>query len=1200
MLHRPPTHNVLSIFLALCSCLPCLAADPGEDVLYAWDFEQADDTLGWSALHSVAPLSIEDGSLACRVSGSDPFIASPPLEGVTVPNALIRVVYRSTLAGGGQIFWAADTDPADARFQAGDAVGIRFEATTEWTVLHAGPEWEPGLVLRRLRIDFPEGVGEVVEIQRVELVARPIPEGLPAEPRYDFAQPGLAMAFVPGPGMGRVYGEDERLVCELAGDPAMVYSPAFALDSEQAGIASLGVRVDGPARIEVLFKRAGTSLFPPGEGVGIDVDPSEDFRTLNLDLRTVPEYTGEIERLALRVWPEEAMTRLEVRSLAIVDRPRGGAWLHVDRVMAPGVVANLGPTLNLTCVLRNVGGTGSEGAEVLAQLPPGLSALDEVRVAVPTTAPLETTKVVMEVPAAEDFEGGWVDIPVEVTGGGRSNVRVFLAELPGPEVTGAEPTPAGSAYLTPEGDAVMSNGQLTAVFPHSPAGFGAGVLFDASGDEPRRVGSFPSLGLVTSPEGSVERIYSGEYPLAASGPEGAQISFPVNVALASGSRSGLVRYMLRPGASELECVLQLDAGEEVGLAGLVFPEFLAGDGAFGPDRDLGVFPGLEYLLPGEVSSDSEFVRPPGSLRYTPHPYKVTMPAMWVTSRDRTVGLRWDPVQDWSGGGLYPTPLFASPDRLLDTPAHRLGLLTPGVLGGGAENSLALDTPLTVASETPITIGASVFSLADSSVETACRYVLSRLAGSEEPDAPPIPEPAPSRDTMIERAAYGLAETLWIPEERLWHPNLPDAHGPRYSPAFAHVLWFFARTRPGSPHADTAETVMRQAIEAQRERGRGLGWDMAFGEGSAEGALRGIIGQGRHLASTIREDGTWPFIAGTELRQSFGVDGDTSSGLVAANAARCLWAAAISSDEACLEAGLQALAYLDTQSRPEGAQTWELSLHVPDILTCAHAVRAYTLAYRLTAESSYLLGARRWAWRAVPFVYVWAPEERPIMRYGSIPVFGATHFDGAWFGRIVQWNGLAVAEAMLDLAEHDDTFDWRAMAEGILISAGQQMRPLDRTGFELAEYVPDTDHPGLYPDAYSAVKGTDAYTWDLEASPIARLAGRLESDAGWARTEVVRIEDRLVSVSGLAEVLEVTGDADSVELTLSLPPELGAHTVALGWLDEPVSVSAGPVTVERVAAGDVSEPGTYRWLDDESLVLLRLAPAGDPVVIRVTW
>jgi hypothetical protein len=123
--------------------------------------------------------------------------------------------------------------------------------------------------------------------------------------------------------------------------------------------------------------------------------------------------------------------------------------------------------------------------------------------------------------------------------------------------------------------------------------------------------------------------------------------------------------------------------------------------------------------------------------------------------------------------------------------------------------------------------------------------------------------------------------------------------------------------------------------------------------------------------------------------------------------------------------------------PRGAQTWELSLHTPDILASAHLVRAYVRGYELSGKKEYLDLARKWALSGVPFVYLW--EDRPVMRSGTIAVFGATNWTQPnWIGLPVQWCGLVYADALVLLAPYDRSLDWNKLARGILI-VGEQMQ-----------------------------------------------------------------------------------------------------------------------------------------------------------------
>ena len=101
--------------------------------------------------------------------------------------------------------------------------------------------------------------------------------------------------------------------------------------------------------------------------------------------------------------------------------------------------------------------------------------------------------------------------------------------------------------------------------------------------------------------------------------------------------------------------------------------------------------------------------------------------------------------------------------------------------------------------------------------------------------------------------------------------------------------------------------------------------------------------------------------------------------------RLLRHARMTGDPAAEQAGLRAMAFLRTQSRPEGAQTWELQVHVPDILAAGHGVAAAVEAYRLTRDEAFLAEGERWALAGLPFVYLWNPLFRPIMRYGPVRV-----------------------------------------------------------------------------------------------------------------------------------------------------------------------------------------------------------------------
>ena len=125
--------------------------------------------------------------------------------------------------------------------------------------------------------------------------------------------------------------------------------------------------------------------------------------------------------------------------------------------------------------------------------------------------------------------------------------------------------------------------------------------------------------------------------------------------------------------------------------------------------------------------------------------------------------------------------------------------------------------------------------------------------------------------------------------------------------------------------------------------------------------------------------------------------------------------------------------------PRGAQTWELPLHTPDILASAYLVAAYLRGYELTGKKEYLALARRWALSGVPFVYLWG--KYPIMRYATVPVYGATNWRAPnWMGLPVQWCGGVYAYWLAKLAPYDKTLDWNDLARGILLASEQMQYP----------------------------------------------------------------------------------------------------------------------------------------------------------------
>jgi len=484
--------------------------------------------------------------------------------------------------------------------------------------------------------------------------------------------------------------------------------------------------------------------------------------------------------------------------------------------------------------------------------------------------------------------------------------------------------------------------------------------------------------------------------------------------------------------------------------------------------------GVEFLDRGEPSSSDADIETNARFRFVPDPLHVTWPCIAVETGTGTLAFHWE-------GELQP--VFAAPDRYDGMDCARLALR-------GKRIRALLDC------------GAS-------DLDDAMLRAVRRLALPE-----PLPAPGDQAAWLdLCRAAFAgplrgdggfghCAEPNWARQPfadlasavfRL-HGALPDfVQGGRVDlvPGGAHLsddaAWFVA----GQAGRWAAFTRERAAATAKAQR----------------------------------EDGTWAY-AGPYRRGHYE---DTASGPCGAAAVTLLEFARLSGDQQALDAGRRALAAAARFDTPRGAQTWELSLHTPDVLAAAHLVRAHVQAFELTQDRAFLDGARRWAVRGLPFVYLRAA---PALPYATIAVFGATNWRAPlWIGLPVQWCGLVYADALARLAPHDETFPWRTVAEGVL-RAGQHQQA--RNG-PMVGCLPDSwdlrtrqgHGPWINPGAlYSLDRRLRGEPVDLEvlvlpdgrravsAWPLAQEGEQLRARAGRERVPVV-IDGR--------EVVEVPGD-----------------------------------------------------------------------------
>jgi len=479
-----------------------------------------------------------------------------------------------------------------------------------------------------------------------------------------------------------------------------------------------------------------------------------------------------------------------------------------------------------------------------------------------------------------------------------------------------------------------------------------------------------------------------------------------------------------PDRTSLRCAITRPGGEEVLLRDGDFTETQRVDLTQGPlsvrvfgKQLAALFSGVEMLGKDERSSSQLDMTCAAYLRVRVEPLKMTFPLMVVQTDRATVALTWS-------APASVQPVFAVPNFVDATTSHHLLRLEqlPGAEVNACQYSL--------------TVGQ--LSLTDAILWGLREQA--KLNGEKNP-LPVFPKPLRS----------------WEEQKKLYLYALQKG-GARGEKGYAHA--YLPRIWPTRPYGDIASAEYR-LTGAFPKLPEGTQYVPAGGHirnpaifflcGQTERWQRMMQSQIKGILKKQQPDGSWRYDG--EFRK--GHFEDTSSGWCGINCNKLLEYAYQTGDAEALAGGLRGLKFTRRFLLPRGAQVWECPLHAPDVMASAHLVQANVRAFELTGEKEYLNEARRWAILGVPFVYLW-DDGRPIMRYATTPTLCATHWVApVWIGLPVQWCGGVYAYSLLHLAPYDQTLDWKKLAEGILISAEQQICP--KEDGELAGLQPDVFH-----------------------------------------------------------------------------------------------------------------------------------------------
>ncbi|NOZ21853.1 MAG: hypothetical protein GXP25_12295 [Planctomycetes bacterium] len=1164
-----------SITILLClTAAMSLAADD-----MAWNFNGA-DAEGWTLGPRTENLKVAGGKLQFDITGKDPWIIGPTMD--ITATAGTRLIIRMSSEDGthGQIYWQSIGEDGKPLPFSEERVVRSFSCASDGRMheYYILPTWRGKVT--RLRLDPPGETGHVeIDSIRIQTVEIPLATELQAEfaasdsgywipqgMRIIRVEHGILNAEVDYTGrigatmkgLGLIQNNDEG---------SALVRPNLAVDTKENPIVAVRMSVtDGTLGCVRWY----SDLDPNSHGSWQDffLQPDGRFHTYNLDLKQHPTWKGTLRRIELII-NSSAGSEVRVDYVRGSKTPQGPPRLEIGYLSTERVLYQDGQDAKVRCLLRNEGGTQLRDVKAVIQVPGPEGAYEQI-----TTVPVIEPGQACKVSWTLKTEGSLAAL----LGG-----CAICEDCPYPRdicpliVTGPR-----------DGSMVVGNARVRLSFSKNSYGYGPATLEINRGLWWESSGILPSLGevLYRSKDGRVfQKMLFGK---------GNGREFKAEFDDVDGVRwTAEVKFTPSPEAPWIKAEYSIQASADRQLLAFRGPMLYAGEGSFGAEKDAALFPGLEWLVKGERSSNWLDATPPRSNRWAPDPYKVTIPLMAVLADRKLVGVMWNALDKWDGEHNCVTANFLSPNYHDAQENHKMSLFVPSIPEWVVENSLLATKPYELKKGTKLTIACHIFAQEADDVLQAVKNWF-QVYG-----VPGLQDKPRSDDEELD-LCMDYFNSRWDEEKQTW----VNWRGQKTGPGWALEQYItYLDTAKNTPTAQRARDILGKCM-AQYDKKPNRTYAMIttprcwptstlpFRLGrlaeAIRAAARNYSGKGqpgtRPGIALQRDDGSWGFTPTSDTRKLLGKEGESASGITARAALPILTYARMTGDKKFTESGLKALKCLDRFTVPRAAQVWEVPVHTPDILAAAYTLRCYLEGYKITGKKAYLKKAIRWGYAGLPFIYMWGVDDRPVMPFGGIAVYGCSFYvRNCWIGRPVQWCALDYAVAIQELAKYDDSFPWRHFAEGITLSGMRQQSA-------------EGEFKGRYPDSW--ILRTDERCWKAMLDPhlIMQNVLFLTGKAKAPETAIRRSMGRDLRVTAVGGIKGLKYRAGVLSFELHDAPYQTSHLIVAGF-ESVDAVGRNGVPLAQAKDTDQVEEG-WEFLPKTQIICLKLKTADSPITIRI--
>lgn len=1003
---------------------------------------------------------------------------------------------------------------------------------------------------------------------------------------WEFDTDGNTMGWVLAGGIAPgAQVSNEIMQFDINGDDPSIWSPEnLGITAQECTKIVFRMKINAADLVQLFWE---VDNDPMSEKCSLKFEPIADgqFHEYVFNLRDNTFWHGIVNRI--RIDPNSGINaHVEFDYIKVIP---AGADLKCN-LGRSSLVVKPSTTFKVYAVLENKGDSTAIAPQAVLSLPQGLSLVSGSDTVVADNIEPLGKRVV-----SWDVSGNTGQYTIQAAISGTNiltqslSMSTIIADDQSSNTLRSSVTP--NIYTTSNGSVILENTNNRVVFIKDATGFLSYRVDVWNGSEWYQMAA-------TQPFSSVQYEYNGKqekklfptsYSISQPDANNAEVTFNGTFTDAGNAVwSYTFKFGVVKDQPDTKVTYTISSSDPRGIYRFEGPVLRVGDNSFGKVKKDAIFPGLEWL---EGEEESSAVGPDfknfDANRLVPKYHKITMPVMSVAKDNYVVSLDWDPQQVWHGTSKLPSAQFSVPNKVEAMDNSSIGVFLPSTYDGKVrENNLSADIAYDLPAGEQMQLVSNIYagnSAGDGAIKALEHYI--------NKNTPTLPAGARSNSETIELSKAAYLTSMWDSARTGWvdfyqNSKTEPGSGSYPKPEYIADLYRYSLYTTDQTKKNEARTRVNEAKAALDSRygTKAYKLELPYYVGGFVDSLKEEDYNIESIISSQKEDGNWPY----EGNILYGEPGASQMGVTAPIADNLLDNAQITGSRRVLESALRGVDAVNRYLIPRGAQSWESSLHSPDMLAAAYGVKINVKAYEITNNPVYKDNAVIWAKKGLPFMYTWKADNKlDAMKFSTIPLFCASWYWRSWVGMPVFWNGLEYGYGLRKLSNYDSSCNWDLIAEGILRSVTYTQN----TGSEFY---------GTLPDVYMLSSSPDWFGWPW-IIPTSVLENAFESENfayGSVNSATVTDDIRRYTVNSAGAISSAAIDSNKkLSFNISYPSGETSYSTVSGLI-KPGTVKKNGTALNYYDDLSAVNEGWSYTSNVSGLVIVKLAHSTSPIAITV--